>query len=86
MLYGLFCGGVIAAAFLTAAEPVTGPKSRVGMAAQSVLAGALCFLLRYRSLEPYGAFIALALLNGLIPLVRDLESRRFYGTRRADAP
>ena len=86
MLYGLFSGGVIAAAFLVAADPVTGPKSRIGMAVQSALAGALCFLLRCLSLEPYGAFIALALLNGLIPLVRDIESRRFYGTGRAAAP
>jgi electron transport complex protein RnfD len=86
LFFGLFSGGIIAGAFLLAADPVTGPKSRPGMAAASLAGGILAFLLRYWGLEPYGAFFALALLNALMPLFRDIESRWFYEKWRASAP
>ncbi|GHV15954.1 hypothetical protein FACS189493_0800 [Spirochaetia bacterium] len=78
VLFGLCSGGALAAAFLLAADPATGPKSRVGSVFIAALAGVFAFLFRYIGLEPYGAFFAVALINALVPLVRDWESRGRY--------
>jgi electron transport complex protein RnfD len=78
MLTGLFTGGVLVAAFLLAAEPSTGPKSRALMLLAAVLGGALSFVFRYLGFEPYGAFFAPALLNALSPLFRCFETRFLY--------
>ncbi|MDR2519074.1 MAG: RnfABCDGE type electron transport complex subunit D [Spirochaetaceae bacterium] len=78
LLFGLFSGGVLAAAFLLISEPATGPKSNRGILGAAVLGGALAFLFRYRGLETYGAFAALGLINALVPVIRDLESRLLY--------
>jgi electron transport complex protein RnfD len=78
MLFSLFTGGTLAAAFLLAADPATGPKSAPGALLVTVLAAALGFIFRYWGLEQYGAFFAIILLNALVPLIRCLESQRFY--------
>jgi electron transport complex protein RnfD len=78
MLAGLFTGGVLAAAFILAADPSTGPKSRAVTLLAAVLGGALSFMFRYPGFEPYGAFFAVALLNTLSPLFRCFETRFFY--------
>ena len=78
MLAGLFTGGVLAAAFILAADPSTGPKSRAVTLLAAVLGGALSFVFRYPGSEPYGAFFAVALLNALSPLFRCFEARFFY--------
>jgi electron transport complex protein RnfD len=78
ILFGVCSGGVIAAAFLVNADPVTAPKSRRGKAAMTVLAAALAFVFRYLGSEPYGAFFAAALVNVLVPLIRVIESRLLY--------
>jgi electron transport complex protein RnfD len=75
VLYCLFSGGTLAAAFFLAAEPATGAKSTAGMLAASVLSAVLAFLFRYRGADPYGAFPAAALVNAAVPLIRRLESR-----------
>ncbi|MDR2110614.1 MAG: RnfABCDGE type electron transport complex subunit D [Spirochaetaceae bacterium] len=84
MLFGLLSGGTLAAAFLLAADPATGPKSAAGALISAALAGAGTFIFRYQGLEPYGAFFAIALLNALAPLIRGLESRSFYS--RGEVP
>jgi electron transport complex protein RnfD len=81
MLYGLFSGGVIAAAFLLMLEPVSGAKTGRGIAIIAVLGGVLTFLFRYRGNELYGAFFAVALLNVLTPVIRSIESRMFHESR-----
>ena len=78
LLFGLFSGGVLATAFLLIAEPATAPKSNRGILAAAVLGGGLTFLFRYRGLETYGAFASVALMNALVPVIRDIESRIFY--------
>jgi electron transport complex protein RnfD len=78
MLGGLCTGGVLAAAFILAADPSTGPKSRAVTLLAAVLGGSLSFVFRYPGFEPYGAFFAVALLNTLSPLFRCCETRFFY--------
>jgi electron transport complex protein RnfD len=82
VLFGFLSGGTMAAAFLLAAEPVTGPKSSWGFLLSSALAGLFTFLFRYPGGEPYGAFFAVLLMNVLVPVIRDGESRVFYAKRR----
>jgi electron transport complex protein RnfD len=81
VLFALCSGGTLAAAFLLAADPVTGAKSRCGILLAALAGGALAFLFRYRGGEPYGVVFATALVNAALPLVRKFESRRFYEKR-----
>jgi electron transport complex protein RnfD len=81
MLYGLFSGGIITAAFLLALEPVSGAKTGRGAVVIAVLGGVFSFLFRYQGGEPFGAFFALALLNALTPLIRSVEDRVFLDPR-----
>jgi electron transport complex protein RnfD len=86
VLFGLFSGGTIAAAFLLMADPATGAKSDGGMLAAVILGAVFSFVFRYFGGEPYGAFFAIALINALIPLIRSIESRQLYsqaGNNRA---
>jgi electron transport complex protein RnfD len=78
MFAGLFSGGVLAAAFILAADSSTGPKSRVVALPAAVLGGALSFVFRYMGFEPYGAFFAVLLLNILSSLFRFVETRFLY--------
>jgi electron transport complex protein RnfD len=78
MLTGLLSGGALAAAFILAADPSTGPKSRALTLLAAALGGALSFVFRYPGFEPYGAFFAVALLNVLSPLFRCFETRFLY--------
>jgi electron transport complex protein RnfD len=73
ILFCLFSGGTLAAAFLVAADPVTGAKTWPGMLAAAVLGGLFAFLFRYLGGELYGALAAAALVNALVPLIRTLE-------------
>ncbi|MDR2758909.1 MAG: RnfABCDGE type electron transport complex subunit D [Spirochaetaceae bacterium] len=75
LLFGLLTGGTLAAAFLLAADPVTGPNSNLGALIAAVLGGFLTFLFRFKGNEPYGAFFAIFLLNALMPLIRNMENR-----------
>jgi electron transport complex protein RnfD len=82
ILFGFLSGGTMAAAFLLAADPVTGPKSNWGFLFVSALAGLFTYIFRYLGGEPYGAFFALLLVNILVPLIRDCESCALYAKRR----
>jgi electron transport complex protein RnfD len=80
ILYALFSGGTLTAAFFLSADPATGAKTPPGMLAAVVLSASLAFLFRYPGADYCGAFSAAALVNALVPLIRRLESR---GTRWA---
>ncbi|MDR2159022.1 MAG: RnfABCDGE type electron transport complex subunit D [Treponema sp.] len=82
MLFGFFTGGTMAAAFLLAADPATGPKSRAGSLAAAILAALFSWIFRYWGREPYGAFFAAALVNVLTPLIRSIEDRLLYPVNR----
>jgi electron transport complex protein RnfD len=81
ILFGLFSGGTLAAAFLLAADPATGAKSGAGMLAAVILGAVFSFIFRYPGGEPYGAFFAIALVNALVPLIRTVENRQLYARR-----
>ncbi len=82
VLFGLFSGAVVPAAFILFTDPATGPKSAGGSVITSIAAGCLSFLFRYQALIPYGAVFAVVFLNMFTPLVRSLESRYLYQNRR----
>ncbi|MDR3275700.1 MAG: RnfABCDGE type electron transport complex subunit D [Treponema sp.] len=79
ILFNLFTGGTLAAAFLLIADPSSGVKSMGGMAAATALTALGAALLRIGGGEPYGAIFAVALVNGISPLIRGFEDRRLYG-------
>ena len=78
ILFALLSGGTLAAAFFLAADPVTGAKSNIGLLISTLAAATLAFLFRYLGEEPYGAVIAFACINSLLPLVKILESNKLY--------
>ncbi|GAB1481350.1 RnfABCDGE type electron transport complex subunit D [Treponema sp.] len=82
VLFSLFSGGTLAAAFLLASDPATGPKSNAFAVIFAILMGSLSFVFRYIGSESYGALLAIAALNALIPLARGLERKLFYQKRR----
>jgi len=81
MLFGLLSGSTIAAAFILAAEPASGAKTKTGMLAATIIGAVLSWLFRYISLEYSGCFIALALVNCLTPLIRLFESKMFLSRK-----
>jgi electron transport complex protein RnfD len=86
-LYALCSGGTIVAAFILAAEPASGAKSRLGTLLATILGAFLAWFFRYRGFELYGCFFALALVNALTQMLRLFEGRWFYSRKRriADA-
>jgi len=77
MLYGIFSGGTIAAAFILAAEPASGAKLKPGIIFTVVLSAFLSWFFRYKCMEYSGCIIALALINCITPLVRLFEEKVF---------
>jgi electron transport complex protein RnfD len=86
VLYALFSGGTIVAAFILILEPASGAKSALGAALIVTLAGILSFVFRYQGNELHGAFFAILLLNTLAPVIRSLERRGFYNPHREGRP
>jgi electron transport complex protein RnfD len=82
IFFSLFSGGTIVVAFLLASDPVTGPKSNGGVFLISMLGGALTYIFRYQAMEPYSGFLVIAVLNTIVPLIRNCESQNLYETRR----
>jgi electron transport complex protein RnfD len=78
MLFSLLTGGTILAAFMLAAEPATGAKSQIGAVATAFLSGALAFALRFPGAEPYGAPLAVACMNAVVPVLRRIERNALY--------
>ncbi|GBU26721.1 electron transport complex protein RnfD [Treponema sp. R8-4-B8] len=81
MLYGIFSGGTIAAAFILAAEPASGAKLTPGLVFTTVLSAFLSWLFRYRCMDYTGCLIAIALTNCLTPLIRLFEEKVFLSSR-----
>ena len=77
ILYGIFSGGTIAAAFILAAEPASSAKLRSGVLITVILGAVLSWFFRYKCSEYLGCFFALALVNCFIPLVKMIEERFF---------
>jgi electron transport complex protein RnfD len=77
MLYGIFSGGTIAAAFIIAAEPSSSAKLKQGIIIAVILGAVLSWFFRYICLEYSGCFIALALTNCLTPFIRIAEEKFF---------
>jgi electron transport complex protein RnfD len=82
VLFALCSGGTIAAAFMLAAEPASGAKSQAGTLLATIMGGLLSWAFRYRGLELYGCFFALALVNALTRIVRIFEGRWLYSRKR----
>jgi len=77
MLYALLSGSVTLAAYVLIADPGTGCKTRGIGALSAALAGIIAFWFRYLGSDPYGAVLAIPVINLLVSLLRILE-RRFY--------
>lgn len=95
VLFGLFTGGTLAAAFFLAADPATGAKSNRGILFSTAIGGITAFLFRYCGNEPYGVIAAVLCGNAMLQAVRVLERSRLFeketaktssaGTTRYDA-
>jgi len=81
ILYGVFSGGTIAAAFILAAEPASGAKVKPGIFFTVVLGAVLSWFFRYKCMEYFGCFIALALVNCITPVIRVVEEKIFFPRR-----
>jgi electron transport complex protein RnfD len=86
MLFGLLSGGTCAAAFILGVDPATGAKSHAGAAGLAIFGALLSWFFRYQGLDPYGAFLALVLMNAFTPLIRSFEARCFYAPGRSVSP
>jgi electron transport complex protein RnfD len=86
VLFALFSGGTLAAAFILVPEPASGSKSRIGIFVATILGAVLSWMFRYQGLQFYGCFFAVAMVNSLVPIIRSLEGRWFYSRKRAAAP
>jgi len=82
LLYGFFSGGTIAAAFIIAAEPSSSAKLLPGVLFSVVLAAVLSWFFRYRCMEYSGCFIALALVNCFMPIIRLAEDKMFFSRNK----
>jgi electron transport complex protein RnfD len=82
VLFALFSGGTLAAAFILITDPATGPKSAPGYAAFILCTALFAFLFRFSALDPYGAVSAVLLGNALVPLIRRVENKLYYEKRR----
>lgn len=82
VIFALFSGGTMAAAFILLTDPATGPRSMPGHAVFISLCVLFTFLFRYQGLDPYGAVTAVLLGNALVPLIRRTENACYYERRR----
>jgi Na+-translocating ferredoxin:NAD+ oxidoreductase subunit D len=83
MLFSLLTGGTVLAAFLLTADPATGAKSNLGAVCTAALSGSLAFAIRFPGAEPYGAAIAVAAVDAVVPIIRRVERSALYMDWRA---
>jgi electron transport complex protein RnfD len=82
LFFALLSGGTLAAAFILAADPATGPKSMPGNAVYIILCAFFAFLFRYTAFDSYGAITAVLLGNVLVPLMKRMENTWYYNKRK----
>ena len=84
MLYGIFSGGTIAAAFILSAEPASSAKLKGSILLTVVLGAILSWFFRYKCMEYSGCFFALALVNCITPMIRVIEDKFFLSGKTSD--
>jgi electron transport complex protein RnfD len=84
LLYGLFSGGTIAAAFIVSAEPSSSAKLKWGILLSVFLGAVLSWFLRYRCNEIFGCFIAIALINCFTPIIIYFEEKIFLSYKNRE--
>jgi len=84
ILYGFFSGGTIAAAFILAAEPASSAKFKPGIVFAVFSGAVLSWFFRYKCMEFSGCFIALALVNCFIPLIKLVEDKIFLSRKNRE--
>jgi len=84
ILYGIFSGGTIAAAFILAAEPASGAKLKPGILLTVILGAVLSWFFRYKCMEYFGCLIALALVNCITPVIRVIEEKIFFPQKNSN--
>lgn len=77
IIYGFFSGGTILTAFILAAEPVSGAKTKLGVIFTVILGSVLAWLFRYKFMEYSGCFMAVAAVNCFSPMARLVENKLF---------
>jgi len=82
VIFALFSGGTLAAAFFLAADPATTAKSNIGIFIATLAAGCIAFVLRWYGYEPYGVVLTAVFINAMLPMFRVLESRQLYKRQR----
>jgi electron transport complex protein RnfD len=70
----LASGAFALAAFFMATDPVTSPRGRAARLAFGAGCGLLCFLLRVYGRRPEAPFLAVPLMNMLVPLLERLSA------------
>jgi len=78
VIFSLLSGGTLAAAFLLANDPVTAPKTNIGILIAVAAMAVITFFFRFYGAEPYGAFYAVVLVNASVPLIRAIERYKLY--------
>ena len=81
LLYGIFSGGTIAAAFILSAEPASSAKLKPGIILAVMLGAILSWFFRYKCMEYSGCFVAIALVNCITPIIRLLEEKIFLSRK-----
>jgi len=84
LLYGIFSGCTIAAAFIIAAEPSSSAKLKQGILLTVVLGAVLSWFFRYVCHEYLGCLIAIALVNCLTPVIKSIEDKLFLSYKSRD--
>jgi len=79
ILFTLFSGGSLVAAFLLISEPASSAKSNWGIFSLVILTAIMTFLFRFSGGEPYGVIYAVLFINTITPLVKILENKLLYG-------
>ena len=85
MLYSVFGGGVMLAAWFMATDYVTSPVTPAAQIVYGVAIGALTVFLRYTGLYPEGVTYAVLMMNALVWALERMMPRRRYGAAGKEA-
>ena len=79
IIFSLFSGGSLVAAFLLISEPASSAKSNWGIFGLVILSAIITYLFRFTGREPYGVIYAVLFINAITPIVKILENKLLYG-------